>query len=79
MVAVLVREGVVKTVLQKFSIRNCQLPTIKIESKNYGKSDFGCCIPQTYYSLSELSLKPKQIHLMCRDLNIDHSKANAKF
>ena len=55
MVAVLVREGVVKTVLQKFSIRNCQLPTIKIESKNYGKSDFGCCIPQTYYSLSELS------------------------
>ena len=36
-VAIFVREGVVKTVLQKFLSRNCQLLTIKIESKNYEK------------------------------------------
>ena len=34
-VAIFVSEGVVKTVLQKFSSRNCQLLTIKIERKNY--------------------------------------------
>ena len=34
-VAIFVREGVVKTVLQKFSSRNCQLLTIKFEPKNY--------------------------------------------
>ena len=33
-VAVFVREGGVKTVLQKFSSRNCQLLTIKIERKS---------------------------------------------
>ena len=26
-----------------------------------------------------MSLKPKQMHLMCGDLNTDHSKTNAKF
>ena len=34
-IAILVRDGVVKTVLQKFSSRNCQLLTIQIERKNY--------------------------------------------
>ena len=80
----------VKTVLQNFSIRNCQLLTIKIERKNY-ENDLVLTVlylkPNT--SLSELSksfeeyfekmtLKPKQMHLICGDLNIDHSKANAK-
>ena len=37
-VAIFVSEGVVKTVLQKFSSGNCQLPTIKIESENYEKN-----------------------------------------
>ena len=55
-VAIFVREGVVKTVLQKFSSRNCQLLTIKIERKNY-KNDLLLTVvylkPNT--SLSELS------------------------
>ena len=47
-VAIFVKKGVVKTVLQKSSSRNFQLLTIKIESKNYEKrSCFDCCIPQT--------------------------------
>ena len=90
-VAIFVREGVVKTVLQKFSSSNCQLLTIKIERKNY-KNDLVLTViylkPNT--GLSELSkifqeyfekitLKPKQMPLMCGDLNIDHSKTNAKF
>ena len=29
--------------------------------------------------LKKITLKPKQMHLMCGDLNIDHSKTNAKF
>ena len=90
-VATFVREGVVKTVQQKFSGRNCQLLTIKIECKNY-ENDLVLTViylkPNT--SLSELSktfqeyfekitVKPKQKALMCGDLNIDHSKTNAKF
>ena len=90
-VAKFVREGVVKTVLQKFSRRNCQLLTIKIERKNC-KNDLVLTVVylKTNTSLSELpktfeeyfekmALKPKQMHLMCGDLNIDHSKTNAKF
>ena len=90
-VAICVRGGVVKTVLQKISGRNCQLLTIKIERKNY-ENDLVLTVvylkPNT--SLSELSktfedyfeknnAQAKQMHLMCRDLNIDHSKTNAKF
>ena len=85
------REGVVKTVLQKCSSRNCQLLTIQIERKNY-QNDLVLTViylkPNT--SLSELSktfqenfekitLKPKQMHLICGDLNIDQSKTNANF
>ena len=89
-VAIFVREGVVKTVLQKFSSRNCQMLKAQIERKNY-ENDLVLTViylkPNT--SLSELSktfqeysqkitLKQKQMHLMCGDLNIDHSKTNAK-
>ena len=85
------RDGVLKTVLQKFSSRICQLLTIKNERKNY-ENDL--VLTAVYLkpnaNLSELSktfedyfekitLKPKQMHLMCGDLNIDHSKTNAKF
>ena len=80
-----------KTVLQKFSSRNCQLLTIKIERKNYENDLILIVIylkPNT--NLSELSktfheyfekitLKQKQMHLMCGDLDIDHSKTNEKF
>ena len=90
-VAIFVREGVVKTVLQKFSSRNCQLLTIKIERKNYERYLVLTVIylkPNT--SLSEFSktfeeyfekitLNPKRMHLMCGDLNIDHTKTNANF
>ena len=75
----------------EISSRNCQFLTIKIERKNY-ENDLNLTViylkPNT--SLSELSktfqeyfekitLKPKQMHLMCGDLNIDHLKTNAKF
>ena len=80
-VAIFKREGVVKTVLQKFSSRNCQLLTIKIERKNY-ENDLVLTViylkPNT--SLPKLSktfleyfekitLKAKQMHLMCEELN----------
>ena len=55
-VAIFVREGVVKAVLQKFSSRKCQLLTIKIERKNYDNDLVLTVIylkPNT--SLSELS------------------------
>ena len=90
-VAIFVREGVVKTVLQKFSSWNCQLLTIQTERKNY-ENDLVLTViylkPKT--SLSELSksfqeyfekitFKPKQMHLTSGDLNINHSKTYAKF
>ena len=78
-VAIFVREGVVKTVLQKFSSRNCQLLTIKIERKNYEKdlvltviylkpnsilSEFSKTFEENF---EKIALKPKQMHLMCGD------------
>ena len=90
-VAIFVREGVVKTVQQNFSWRNCQLLTIKIESKNIEKDLVWIVVYlKTTTSLSELSktfeesfetttVKPKEMHLMCWDLNFDHSKTNEKF
>ena len=90
-IAIFMREGVVKTVLQKFSSRNCQLLTIKIERKNY-ENDLVLTVIylKTNTSLSEMSktfqeyfekitLKPKQMHLMCEGLKIYHSKQMQNF
>ena len=89
-VRIFVSEGVVKTVLQKLSSRNCQFLTIKIERKNY-ENDlvFTAVYLKPNTSLSELSktfgeyfendTQAKKMHLKCGDLNIDHSKTNGKF
>ena len=67
-VAIFVRKNVVKTDLQKFPSRNCQLLTIKIESKNYGKSNgFDCCIHQTQYKFIRILSKTFEVHFEKND------------
>ena len=86
-VGIFVRMDLKQTIIKKFGSTSIQILTVKINTKN-GKSFLLTVIyikPNTSINeisetfqmfFEELTREPEQLHIVCGDFNIDHSKKN---